>query len=59
MLVMAKYSDEERLGIRKIRDKKNKRRMNIIGTEVYRRGKCKKREKYYAGENTGKYLIGV
>ena len=59
MLVMAKYSDEERLGIRKIRDKKNKRRMNIIGTEVYRRGKCKKREKYYAEENTGKYLIGV
>ena len=59
MLVMAKYSGEEGLVNMKIRDKRNKRRMNILGTEVYRRGKCKKREKYYAGENTGKYLIGV
>ena len=50
MLVMAKYSGEEGLGIRKIRDKRNKQRMNILGTEVYKRGKCKKREKYYAGE---------
>ena len=59
MLAMAKYSGEEGLGIRNIRDKINKQRMNILGTEVYKRGKCKKREKYYAGENTGKYLIGV
>ena len=59
MLVIAKYSSEEGLGIRKIRDMRNKRRMNILGTEVYRRGKCKKREKCSTGENTGKYLIGV
>ena len=32
--------------------------MKILGTEVYRRGKCEKREKYHTGENTGKYFIG-
>ena len=55
MLVMEKCFGEEGLGMRKIRDKRNKRKMNILGTEVYRRSKCKKREKYYAGkilENT-------
>ena len=46
-----KYSIGERLGRRKIRDKRNKWKMNILGREIYRRGKCKEREKYDAGNN--------
>ena len=58
MLVMEKYSSEEGLGIRKIRDKRNKRRMNILGTEVYRRGNVRNEKSTMQGKNTGKYFIG-
>ena len=63
MLVMAKYSSEEGLGIRKIRDKRNKRRMNILGTEVYRRGNVRNEKstmqgKYWEILNRGIDMIG-
>ena len=63
MLVMEKYSSEEGLGIRKIRDKRNKRRMNILGTEVYRRGNVRNEKstmqgKYWEILNRGIDMIG-
>ena len=50
MLVMAKYSGEEGVGIRKICDKRNKQRMNILGTEVIEEVNVRNEKKYYVGE---------
>lgn len=51
-----KYSIGGRLGRRKIRDKRNKWKMNILGREIYRRGTCKEREKYDAGNKYWRIL---
>ena len=50
MLVTAKYFGEEGLGMRKIRVKRNKLNMNILGTEVYRRGNVRNEKSTMQGK---------